>query len=118
MVECEFCEKEFDSDKELHIHWMEEHEDDYACEHSAHDEQLFGLPDDFVAFLTPEEEAVEWDAQASEVSDSSSHTAQPSSCHMQVCSSNSPFPLFSFVCTYHPHTGHRKGIFGVFGQAV
>ncbi|MFB6174698.1 MAG: DsbA family protein [Candidatus Nanohalobium sp.] len=28
MVECEFCEKEFDSDRELHIHWGEEHEEE------------------------------------------------------------------------------------------
>ena len=32
MVECEFCEKEFDSDKELHIHWMEEHEDELSSD--------------------------------------------------------------------------------------
>jgi protein-disulfide isomerase len=28
MVECEFCGEEFEGDEDLHIHWMEEHEDD------------------------------------------------------------------------------------------
>ncbi|MFB6114884.1 MAG: DsbA family protein [Candidatus Nanohalobium sp.] len=28
MTECEFCGEEFDSDRELHIHWGEEHEDE------------------------------------------------------------------------------------------
>lgn len=28
MVECEFCEKEFESDRNLHIHWGEEHNED------------------------------------------------------------------------------------------
>jgi protein-disulfide isomerase len=28
MVECDFCDEDFDSEEELHVHWMEEHEDD------------------------------------------------------------------------------------------
>jgi hypothetical protein len=28
MVECEYCEEEFETEQELHIHWGEEHEDD------------------------------------------------------------------------------------------
>lgn len=28
MVECEYCEEEFDDETELHIHWGEEHEDE------------------------------------------------------------------------------------------
>lgn len=50
-------------------------EDVDTYEHIADDEQLFGLPDeiDFAAFLTPEEEALEWDDPASEVSDCSLH---------------------------------------------
>lgn len=28
MVECNFCEKEFESDRNLHIHWGEEHEEE------------------------------------------------------------------------------------------
>jgi protein-disulfide isomerase len=28
MVECEFCDEEFDGEDELHVHWLEDHEDD------------------------------------------------------------------------------------------
>jgi protein-disulfide isomerase len=28
MVECEFCDEEFDDELDLHVHWMEEHEDE------------------------------------------------------------------------------------------
>lgn len=28
MVDCEYCEEEFETDEELHIHWGEEHEDE------------------------------------------------------------------------------------------
>ncbi|MFB6192828.1 MAG: thioredoxin domain-containing protein [Candidatus Nanohaloarchaea archaeon] len=28
MVECKFCDEEFDSEREMHIHWGEEHEDE------------------------------------------------------------------------------------------
>jgi len=28
MIECDFCDEEFDSERELHLHWGEEHEDE------------------------------------------------------------------------------------------
>ena len=28
MVECDYCDEEFESDKDLHLHWDEEHEDE------------------------------------------------------------------------------------------
>lgn len=28
MIECDFCGEEFENEKELHIHWMDEHEDE------------------------------------------------------------------------------------------
>ncbi|MFB6208818.1 MAG: DsbA family protein [Candidatus Nanohaloarchaea archaeon] len=35
MVDCKYCEEEFDSEREMHIHWGEEHEDEL----NSHDEE-------------------------------------------------------------------------------
>lgn len=35
MVECKYCDEEFDSEREMHLHWGEEHEDEL----NSHDEE-------------------------------------------------------------------------------